>query len=134
MPMLPSPAAAAVYGAIKVAGYGVYAAALARYAKSRVHPAVFGVAKTLLGLAAGIAFFFLLAAHLPRANDLFVWLLAIPIRLAVWVLALHLFFRFSQGWRALLIAAVFGTVLSYGLDGVMWLLYRVLPGMQMPWC
>jgi len=132
--MLPSPAAAAVYGVIKVVGYGVYAAALAKYAGPKVHPAVFGVAKTLLGFAAGIAFFFVLVEHLPPASDLFVWLIAIPIRLAVWVLALHLFFRFGQGWRALLGAAVLGTALSYALDGVMWLLYRVLPGMQMPFC
>jgi len=135
MPMLPSAAAAAVYGAIKVAGYGVYAAGLAKYGRSRVHPLVFGVAKTLLGLAAGIAFFSILAAYLPpQTSDLLAWLVAIPIRLAVWLLALHLFFRFGQGWRVWLVAAVLGTVLSYALDGVMWLLYRVLPGMQMPWC
>jgi len=124
-----------VYGAIKVAGYGVYAAALAKYGRSRVHPLVFGAAKTLLGLAAGIAFISILAAYLPpQTSDLFAWLVAIPIRLTVWLLALHLFFRFGQGWRVLLVAAVLGTVLSYALDGVMWLLYRVLPGMEMPWC
>lgn len=132
--MLPSPAAAAVYGAIKVAGYSAYAVVLARYARSRVHPIVFGVAKTLLGFAAGIGFFFVVAAHLPQASDLLAWLVAIPIRLAVWLLALYLFFRFSEGWRALLVAVVLGTVLSYALDGVMWLLYGVLPGMKMPMC
>ena len=134
MPMLPSPAAAAVYGTVKVIGYSLYATGLSNHFDRIVHPVTFGVIKTLLGLAAGVTLFFSLMAFLPHATDAQSLLIAAPFRLMVWLGALHFLFKFGRNWQALLAASLLGTALAYAMDGVMWLLYGVLPGMQMPWC
>jgi hypothetical protein len=104
MPMMPSPVAGLMYAAVKVAGYALFGEALNRYAKKPARPLRFGLGKTALGLVGGVTYLFLIYSSSLEHSS------------------------------DLLIAVVVGTVWSYALDGVMALIYRVLPGMVMPFC
>jgi hypothetical protein len=136
MPMFPSPLAAAVLATVKVAGYAGFARALNRKTGQNVAPIKFGAAKTGLGLLGGVVYLFWL---LPvfGAEDMSsaaVFLGAMPVRLLMWSVALRLFYEF-QGRRGLIFGGVvLGTIWSYALDGVMWLIYKIVPGMTMPVC
>jgi len=136
MPMVPSPVAAGVYLAVKVVGYAAFAYGLNRVTDRSVRPYWFAGAKTLVGLAGGVAYLFFLLPAIDAAetSDVAVWLGAIPVRLLAWSLVLGYFFGFRERPGVMLAAVVAGTVWSYVLDGLMSLLYRVLPGMDMPWC
>ena len=134
--MIPGPAAALTYAAVKVAGYALFGAALNRYASSPARPVRFGLAKTALGLVGGLLYVFAIAPllRLGDSSDATLWLGAIPIRLVMWSIAIRLFYRDRLQSRTMLLAVVAGTAWSYVLDGVMALLYRILPGMVMPFC
>jgi len=136
MPMAPSPIAAGVYLAVKVVGYAAFAYGLNRVTQQNVRPYRFAAAKTLVGLFGGIAYLlFLLPAINPaETSDVAVWLGAIPVRLLAWSLVLGYFVGFRERPGVVLAAVVVGTAWSYVLDGLMSVLYRVLPGMDMPWC
>ena len=56
------------------------------------------------------------------------------MRLFVWATALELFYRESLQRRTKMLAVLAGTAWSYVLDGVMVVLYRVVPGMEMFFC
>ena len=136
MPMVPSPLAAGVYVAVKVVGYATFARGLNRVTGKHVGPYRFAVAKTAVGLVGGIAYllFLLPAFGSEDGSTPAVWLGAIPVRLLAWSLVLALFWGFRDRPRVMLMAVAVGTAWSYVLDGLMSLLYRILPGMDMPWC
>lgn len=136
MPMMPSPVAALTYAAVKVAGYALFGKALNRYAQEPTRPLRFGLAKTAIGLVGGLVYLFLIVPNtaLEHSTDARVFVGAIPIRLAVWSIAIWIFYGYHGQWRRMSIAVVVGTAWSYVLDGVMALIYRVLPGMLMPFC
>jgi hypothetical protein len=136
MPMIPSAAAALTYGAVKVAGYALFGKTLNRWAQSPVRPVRFGLAKTALGLAGGLLYLLVIvpATSLKDSSDAVLFIGVIPIRLVVWSIALKLFYADRLQPRTKLLAVVAGTAWSYALDGVMALIYRVLPGMVMPFC
>lgn len=136
MPMVPGPLAALTYGAVKVLGYAYFARQLNQRLGVTVSPYKFGFAKTAIGLAGGMAYVFLLLHTMAGedVSDLKVFIGAAPVRMLAWSLALALFYRFRGQAGLFGVAVLVGTAWSYVLDGVMWALYKVLPGMVMPWC
>jgi hypothetical protein len=136
MPMMPSPVAGLTYAAVKVAGYALFGKALNRYAQTPARPLRFGLAKTAMGLVGGLVYLFLIvpSTALEHSSDATLFLGAIPIRLVVWSIAIGLFYGYRGQWRRMVLAVVAGTAWSYALDGVMALIYRILPGMLMPFC
>ncbi len=136
MPMMPSPLAAVAYGAVKLIGYAYFAKTLNRTAGRAISPYKFGVAKTAIGLAGGVAYMLVLlpAFGLRDGSDLQAFLGAIPVRLVAWSITLAIFYGFKDRPLLIITAVAAGTAWSYVLDGVMWLLYKVMPGMVMPFC
>lgn len=136
MPMIPGPLAVLTYVAVKVAGYAVFARQLNKVAGKNVSPYKFAVAKTILGLVGGLMYIFVLvpAFGLSEMGDIALFLGALPIRLFVWSVALGVFYGFREHTSRMCIAVVAGATWSYVLDGVMWLIYQVVPGMVMPFC
>jgi len=135
MPMVPGPLAALTYGAIKVAGYALFAKGLNRASARSVPALKFGLAKTAIGLVGGLAYVFaVVLALLPDAAEWRVYLGALPVRVVAWVIALSLFYRWRERRTLLLGAVLIGVAWSYAIDGVMAMLYKILPGMQMPFC
>ncbi|HKS54088.1 MAG TPA: hypothetical protein VJS12_02315 [Steroidobacteraceae bacterium] len=130
MPMMPSPVAGLTYAAIKVVGYALFAKGLNRYAQKPASPVKFGLAKTALGLVGGVAYFFLFM----RDDAWGVYLGTVPVRLLIWAIAIQLFYREDLQRRTKVVAILAGIAWSYVLDGVMVILYRVVPGMEMPFC
>lgn len=136
MPMIPSPLAAIAYCAVKVVGYAAFARGLNKTMGANVEPNRFGVAKTFLGLVGGLAYLFAIvpAVGIRENSELSLFIGAIPVRLVVWCIVLALFYGFRARSALMLSAAVAGTAWSYVLDGLMWGIYRVIPGMVMPFC
>ena len=136
MPMMPSPLAAVVYAAVKIGGYAAFAYGLNKITGRSISPLKFGGAKTALGLVGGITYVFALvpATGLSDSSDVALFLGAAPVRLLVWGAALSLFYGFRSNPRLMSAAMFLGVGWSYALDGAMWLVYRILPGMVMPFC
>ena len=134
MPMVPSPVAGLTYGAVKVAGYALFARVLNRYAQNPVPPLKFGLVKTAVGLAGGLGYLFLVYSVRADTPDAIVFIGALPVRLIVWAIVIDWFYRDGLDRRTKGLAILAGTAWSYALDGVMALIYRILPGMVMPFC
>ena len=135
MPMMPSPAAGLTYAAVKIAGYALFAKVLNRYAEQPAPPLKFGLVKTVLGLAGGIAYFFL-SMYLAGedTSDVLMYIGTLPVRLLVWATVIQMFYRDGLQRRTMVLATLAGTAWSYVLDGLMLLLFGILPGMEMPFC
>ena len=136
MPMFPSLLAAAALATVKVTGYAGFARALNRKSGQNVAPMKFGAAKTGLGLLGGVAYLFWLFPMFggEGTSDATAFLGVMPVRLLMWSVALRLFYDFRGRHSLILCAVVLGTLWSYALDGVMWLIYTIVPGMTMPVC
>ena len=121
---------------MKVGGYAAFAHGLNRISQQRVSPFKFAGAKTALGLAGGITYVFALApeAGISESSDAAMFLGAAPVRLVVWGAVLSFFYGFRSNPGIMSAAAFLGVGWSYALDGVMWIIYRILPGMVMPFC
>jgi len=135
MPMIPSPLAALAYAAVKIGGYSYFAARLNGIIGTNVRPIRFGLAKTGIGLLGGLVYFYLLSVwgdeHLSDAK---VFVGALPVRLIAWGIALGIFYGFRSKPMLVVAALLVGVVWSYALDGAMWLIYKIMPGMVMPFC
>ena len=127
----PSPLAALVYGAVKVGGYAYAAHRLNRFVGANASPVAFGFAKTAIGFVGGLIYLFALADYF-KGSDLLFYAGAAPFRLIAWTIALSLFYRLKPNILMLAVAA--GTVWSYALDLLMWGIFKIMPGMVMPWC
>jgi len=136
MPMVPSPLAGGVYAAVKVAGYAAFAIGLNRVAKKTVSPIKFGLAKTAVGLAGGIGYLFFIESMFKDSvnSDLALWLWAMPVRLLAWAVVIAFFYGFRERPWLMSAAVIAGTAWSYGLDWLMSFFYRLLPGMEAPFC
>ena len=136
MPMIPSVLAGAVLATVKVVGYAAFSVGLNRIAARPASPLAFGTVKTALGLVGGVTYVLVVmqSPRLAGAGTLPFFLGAAPLRLAAWALALGLFYRRRVSPRTFLAAIVLGGAWSYALDGMMWVLYDTLPGMEAPWC
>jgi hypothetical protein len=133
--MIPGPLAAVTYATIKVAGYAGFAYVLNRVLDRNVGIWKFGFAKTGIGLAFGLAYFFAMMAIADSSSlsEAQMYAGILPIRLAIWALVLALFYGYRER-RGLVMAALFAGVLwSYLLDGAMAVFYHV-PGMAMAIC
>lgn len=133
--MLPSPLAAATYATIKVIGYAAFALGLNNVVGKRVSLLKFGISKTVIGLTAGVTYLFLVVPHtqIDQHSNSALLLNAVPIRMLAWAIALSIFYGFRTRPILVSFAVLFGTALSYLLDGIMALLFH-LPGMEMPFC
>lgn len=136
MPMIPSPTAALIYAAVKLSGYAVFAHGLNGIGARRVSPIKFSAVKTGLGLIGGITYVFALAPALgvSENSDTELFLGAAPVRLVVWALVIVILYGFRERPKLAAAHVFVGVAWSYTLDGVMWLIYKVLPGMVMPYC
>ena len=135
MPMMPGPLAAVTYATIKVAGYAGFAHVLNQMLDRNIGVWKFGFAKTGIGLAAGLAYFFAIMSIADGRNfsEAQVYAGVSPFRLAAWGVALALFYGYRDRKALVILALVAGVLWSYLLDGAMALLYHV-PGMAMAFC
>jgi hypothetical protein len=133
--IVPSPIAAVTYGVVKVVGYAYFAKGLNAVTRESVRPYKFGIVKTAIGLAGGVAYlFFLSHASEPGPSDLVLFLGAIPVRITAWGIALGIFYGFRRNPKIISSAVLVGAAWSYALDGFMWIIYKLIPGMVSPWC
>jgi hypothetical protein len=134
--MVPSPIAAVAYGIVKVVGYAYFAKGLNAVTSEFVRPYKFGIAKTVIGLAGGVAYLFFLShgsePHAPSDPEVFLG--AVPVRIAAWSIALGIFYGFRRKPKIIGLAVLVGTGWSYVLDGLMWVIYKLIPGIVMPLC
>jgi len=104
-------------------------------AQTPVRPVRFGLVKTAAGLAAGVLYVFLFM-YFAR-DDIPDWVMftgALPVRLFVWTIVIDKLYGDGLSRRTMMLAVLAGTAWSYVLDGVMALIYLILPGMVMPFC
>jgi hypothetical protein len=133
--MIPGPLAAITYGTIKVAGYAGFGHWLNGQLDRKVRIWKFGLAKTAIGLAGGLAYFFVLMAAFDdrELSETWAFVGAVPVRAIAWTVALNLFYGLRDKPALMLVVVIAGVAWSYVLDGAMALLYH-LPGMAMPFC
>lgn len=136
MPMVPGPLAALTYGALKVGGYALFARGLNGATGRSVRELGFGFGKTAIGLAGGLAYLFAIvpATGLTDSPEWVVYAATLPIRVLSWTVALTLFYGWKRRPLLVLGAIPAGVAWSYALDAVMSVLFKVLPGMEMPFC
>ena len=118
MPMGPAPLGLVYFVGVKLAGYSVAGYQLNRLISSpHPRPIVFGVARTALGLVAGVSFGLLaLKFGLGKSEPVF-YVALLPIRVAEWVLILWYFYNGGGLSRRRLVGfTAAGTVWSYLLD------------------
>lgn len=136
MPMIPSVLAVAVYATVKVVGYSAFGRGGQRFTSQPVKAHKFGLTKTGIGLVGGVPHLLVLIPllQLPSHDTAFLFISAIPIRLAAWALTIGIFFGYRHRPGLKVLAVGLGVVWSYVLDFLMAGLYRILPGMEMPLC
>jgi hypothetical protein len=135
MPMMPGPLAALSYCAVKVVGYAFYGKSLNAKLGLAVPPYRFGFGKTAIGLVGGLIYVFLIAPRFGRdTSDWILFLGAAPIRIAAWAIALAFFYKLHKKPLIFAMAIFAGLIWTYFLDGVMWAIYQIVPGMAMPIC
>ena len=136
MPMIPSATAAVVYAAVKVAGYAVFARGVNHFSGRIAPPIKFAFAKTILGLVGGITYVFVLApaVGVSEQSDSGLFLGVAPVRALAWFVVLSVFYGLKENPKLIVAITFCGVLWSYILDGLMWLIYRVVPGMVMPFC
>lgn len=104
-----------VFAGIKVAGYSFAATRLNRLYSASVNPWLFGITRTLLGVAVGAALGYLLVGAQKDLDDFYLAL--VPIRIFEWLVLIALFYdRQSPNLSRLFKAAALGTLLSFALD------------------
>ncbi|HEY8025228.1 MAG TPA: hypothetical protein VIF60_11715 [Burkholderiaceae bacterium] len=133
---MPSPLAGLAYAAVKIAGYAAFAHGLNKAMGREVSPFIFGLAKTGLGLVGGVAYLFIVSMTIGSAHvsDAALFSGAFPFRMLAWFVALALFYGFRQRTALMSGVVIVGVAWSYVLDCVMWVIYKILPGMVMPFC
>ena len=131
MPFGPEPLGLVYFAGVKMIGYSMAGAYLRRkYEVERPKPVTFGIARTLLGLAAGCAFAgLLLFAHIDRGDVLFFAML-IPVRICEWMLAIWFFFtrRRTEPDSRIWVYCFAGVGWSFLLDIPAFFSMVVLPG------
>ncbi len=133
--MGPAPLGFAYFVGVKLVGYTAAAFALRRiYPDSKVAVAKVGAARTAIGLGAGLAYgglWILLSSKVFRTQDpSTAYLLGLlPVRIAEWLLLLHLFFdRNLKDRQKAIKSAVAGSIWSYCLDAIGIGAALVIPG------
>lgn len=136
MPMIPSVFAAATYAALKVGGYYCFARVANKKLEHNFSPLKFSLLKTASGFLGGLLLFLLLAVERSekyRSGVIFL-LIMFALRYVIWSFVLGYCYRLFQRRSVLMVGSFLGTLLSYFLDLIMWLLFGILPGMEMGFC
>lgn len=126
----PTPIGLAAFTAVKFAGYTAAGSWFRRrYRNERVRPWLFGLVRTLVGIAAGVGCLYLgEKVGIVRAEFLF-WACLVPVRMAEWSLVLWWFFERPDVRRGRLFAyASLGTAWSYALDVPAVIFMYYIPG------
>ena len=74
------------------------------------------------------------ALGIPEKSDFLLFLGAAPVRFLAWSALIGLFYGFRANPMLMSAAVLLGVVWSYALDGAMWVIYKILPGIVMPFC
>ena len=130
MPGGPTIVGVTAFGAVKVAGYLTAGYVLKRrYKQPSVNALGFGLARTALGIFAGVTFASLaLSVGIPNMVIGFYLLLA-PVRFGEWFLAIWAFFEVGHlEFKRLVINSIFGSLWSYVLDLPAMLSLFLVPG------
>jgi hypothetical protein len=115
----PEPLGLAYFAAVKFAGYSFAGSFLKKRLSSPTpRVPVFGVARTILGLAAGIGFGALMLALGVDKHEWLFYAGLIPVRFAEWVATLWFFFGSNENLsgKALVKYSILGMLWSYVLD------------------
>jgi hypothetical protein len=135
MPAGPGPLGFAYFVGVKFVGYTAAAYSLRKvYPDFKAGIAKVGAARTAIGLVAGLAYgalWILLCSKVFRTQDpTFAYLLGLlPVRIAEWLLLLHLFFdRTLKDRQKAIKCAIAGSVWSYCLDAIGIGAALVIPG------
>lgn len=130
---MPSIFGAILIVAIKFGGYryaGVWLN-LSYVGLTRTNPNIFGVIRTILGLAAGSAFGYLMLELEIDRGMMWWYVLLLPLRFLEWLLVIWFFYErkvaqlHALRWCKF---ALFGTVWSYALDVIAAVVVLVTPG------
>src|SRR5262245_55203905 len=123
----PLPLAVAIFSAVKLAGYTLAGWRLNR-ANSTLHPRpiVFGAARTLLGVLAGVSYATIAMKFGIERSGVWYYVDLFPVRQLEWTLMLFLFYRNSPRRRWL--DSTWGTAWSYVLDIPAVALAWIIPG------
>ena len=130
MPMGPAPLGFAYFVGVKFAGYTAAAWGLRKlYPDYKGGIVKVGAARTGIGMAAGLAYGALWLFLGTKESTPLYLIALIPIRIAEWLLLLHLFFdeRLKDRGRAIK-GSVAGTAWSYCLDAIGIGAALVIPG------
>jgi hypothetical protein len=130
MPAGPELLGFAYFGAVKLAGYAFAGSVLRRqYQRPEVGALGFGLARTALGVAAGVSVGALFAAAGLHSSEVLFYVLLFPVRMAEWLLVIWLFFeRPALSWNRAIPRAALGSMWSYALDLPAILAVFTLPG------
>ena len=131
MPFGPEPLGVVYFTGVKLAGYSMAGAYLRKRLAAQRPPAiVFGLARTMIGLAVGIAFASSLAALNIRNTEVSFYAVLLPVRMAERLLVIWLFFGRPAPLpgRVILKYSLIGSVWSYLLDIPAIMAIFVLPG------
>ena len=121
------PLGVAIFAAVKFAGYSAAGRTLNRANNaSHPHPLVFGAARTLLGLIAGISYAIIVRKFGIERTGVWYYVDLFPVRQLEWTLMLFLFYRHSM--RRRWVDATLGTFWSYVLDVPAVALAWMIPG------
>ncbi len=130
MPGGPTEVGFAAFAGVKLVGYTVAGFKLrAAYHREGRVPIAFGVSRTLLGVAAGLAYGSMVPSVSSGAGIIALYAGLLPVRLLEWLAIIAVFFdrRFGEPGR-LLKYALAGIAWSYLLDAVAILLALITPG------
>jgi hypothetical protein len=135
MPMMPSALAISTYGVVKFVGYMFAAVTVNRISGIPYSPLKFPLLKISFGLLASSLLFFSLLALFSKAeiSDWQLFALGIPIRFLVWLALLKYCWKNLKA-KELIVLGLVGVLYSCLLDFVMYVFFKLMPGMQSPWC
>ncbi|MBV1775666.1 hypothetical protein KSF73_08035 [Burkholderiaceae bacterium DAT-1] len=135
MPMVPGPLAAITLTAVKVGGYYLFADWINKRVEKRFSPLRFALIKTVIGFLLGTS---LLVASIyldsPEVSGYVLYAEMVVARMLVWLVLLAGCFGLHKRRQLWLSVTVLGTALTCVLDGLTFLLYEFMPGMQMGMC
>ena len=130
MPLGPSPTIGLIaYTTIKVIGYSWVGWKLNQwYQKTNPRPYLFGIARTILGLAVGITALYLLEKINSNQGAIFLISL-IPIRFFEWLLIIYIFYeRFDFSFKRISKYSLVGIIYSFLLDIPVIASILIIPG------
>ncbi len=121
------PLGIAVFTAVKLAGYSLAGRTLNRVNNvARPRPISFGIARTLLGIVAGISFATITQRFGIDRSGIWYYVDLFPVRQIEWTLMLLLFYPRST--RRRYVDSTLGTIWSYLLDVPAVALAWIIPG------